>query len=160
MGIMETPTMTLLHLNRSPRLWLLRSCRSTEMLPQERKKAKFPETSYELSLRTKSPGVHQGKGLDLHALRGKRVKVAEQLDLWSLKNALVLSSAWNKSSFSDFIMDQVTLQRGILSLQETSWSYDFFLTFCFFFFKLIKAIWSLGTWKERVIYSMSLWIKE
>ena len=81
MGITETPTMTLLHLNRSPRLWLLRSCRSTEMLPQERKKAKFPETSYELSLRTKSPGVHQGKGLDLHALRGKRVKVAEQLDL-------------------------------------------------------------------------------
>lgn len=89
----------------------------------------------------------------------KRVKVTEPLGLRSLKNVHVLNnSAWNESSFSDFIVDQVTLQRGILSLQETSWSYDFF--FHFFFFKLIKAVWSLGTWKERVIYSMSLGIKE
>ena len=62
----------------------------------------------------------------------RRVKVTEQL--WSPKNVHVLnSSAWNRSSFSDFIVDKVTLQRGILSLQETSWSYNspspFFLTY-------------------------------
>lgn len=48
------------------------------------------------------------------------------------------SILWNKSSFLDFILDQVTLEKGLLSYRELP-SHVFFFFFFLFIYRLVSG---------------------